>query len=301
MAQEFLKLPRMGFMGAEFPVERYRVKGGLRYHVHEYPHVPGGDIEKLGRKLYEIDATANFQSTMSQWPGLWPSRLNLLRSIFESGESGTLIIPSIGGLKCVATEWDQEFVAKVLSGERTEFKFIEDQESAFAFQKLVTIKVDSIPALSATVEAEFDRVGVPRPFTDELLATVNAVLAIADTAELYGMLLGAKIGMVASLCREFDQRIEQFQDPSNWAALEAMKDLWAATNELAGNVDGNAVTFAYYRVPVLMTIGDVATAIYGDTERATELLQLNPIENALAIQPDTQVRYVVNESLGQAA
>ena len=41
-----------------------------------------------------------------------------------------------------------------------------------------------------------------------------------------------------------------------------------------------------------MTIGQVAVAIYGDSSRAVELMQINPIEDALAIKSGTKLRYV---------
>lgn len=299
----FDNLPRASFSGAEFPVESVRVKGGLRYHVHEYPHIDGGDLEKLGRRLYEIEMRATFQSTGSDadghsfgnWGPIWPSRLALLRSLFDAKTTATLVIPTIGSIQACCIDWDQEMVAKMRSGENTTFRFIEDQESAFAFSKLVQVKTESLIAISDKVAIQFDRVGVPRSFTDQLLDAVNNVLAIADQVELFGMQVGAKLGLVAALCREFDQRIEQFQNPGNWLALDAMKDLWAATQELATNVDGDSVVFAFYEVKRQSTIAEIATAIYGSTERATELLQLNPIEDAFEVPARTQIRYVVDE------
>jgi hypothetical protein len=42
-----------------FPFRSYSIKGGMREHLHEFPH--GGIApEKLGRKLYEISVTGLF-------------------------------------------------------------------------------------------------------------------------------------------------------------------------------------------------------------------------------------------------
>lgn len=298
----FDNLPRASFNGVEFPVESVRVKGGLRHHVHEYPHIDGGDLEKLGRRLYEVEMRATFQTIIAangnsgfgSWGGsLWPGRLSLLQSIFDQGTTGTLVIPTIGGMQACCVEWDREAVAKVRSGESTSFKFIEDQASAFAFQNLIQVKPQSLDGMATAVQTEFDKAGIPKSLTDQLLGAVNVVLAVADQAELFGLEVAAKIDLVAQICREFDQRIEQFAHPENWAALDAMKDLWAATQELAGNVDGNAVVFAFFEVKKQSTIAEIATAIYGDSSRAVELLQLNAIEDAFAVPVGTQVRYQV--------
>lgn len=292
MPNAFENLPRAAFVGLEFPVESVRVRGGLRYHVHEYPHVPGGDLEKLGRKLYEVEMHANFQATFAKYPGLWPQRLEFLRTLFDAGTTGELVIPTIGPMQACATEWDQEMTARILSGEKATFKFIEDQESAFAFKELVSVDVAGLAALAADFEFQADKYQLDRSITDQLVDAVNAVLAVSDQIDAYGLLLAAKIGMVAALCNEFDQRVDAFGDPTRHPVLDAMKELWAASQSLAKNVQGTASSFALYEVKTPMTIGDVSTAIYGDTTHAIELLQLNPIENAFDIRPGTTVRYI---------
>lgn len=308
MATAFDNLPRAAFMGIEFPVKAMRVRGGLRYHVHEYPHVGGGDLEKLGRRLYEVEAQVTFQTISNAagvagfgaWGPIWPGRLALLRSVFEREETGTLIIPSIGAMRAACIDWDQELTAKMRSGEDATFKFIEDQEQAFAMMNMVSLDISSLSRNVEVFETKADDHGFPRTLTDELLGAVNAVLAIYDQADLAQMLIASKIGMVAALCKEFDSRVDAFKDPANWEVLEAMKDLWASAQALADNNE-EAVAFGAYRVPVLMTISEVATAIYGSTERSVELLQLNPIENAFEVKPETRVRYVLDETVKLAA
>lgn len=306
----FDSLPRASFSGVEFPIESCRVKGGIRYHVHEYPHIAGGDVEPLGRRLYEIEMRATFQAVVGatgvsgfgSWGGgIWPGRLALLRSIFEGQTSATLVIPTIGGITARCTEWDQEMVAKMRSGETATFRFIEDQATAFAFAKLVQVKTESLDVLSQAMSTEFDKAGIDRSLTDQLLDAVNVALGVVDQVELFGLEVAAKIGLVEQICREFDKRIEQFQNPANWAALDAMKDLWAAVQALAQNVDGDAVVFAFFEVKREATIGEIATAIYGDTSRAVELLQLNPIEDAFSVPVGTRVRYAVPDTQQKAA
>jgi len=278
--------------------------------VHEYPHVPGGDAEKLGRRLYEIEIVGNFQkvgfqqgqaSGFQAYGDLWPTRLALLRARFEAGETKDLVIPTIGVIQAFCSDWDQEMTNKLLSGEKTNFKFVEDQDLAFLVSKLLTVKVDSLQSKAEAFEVEAEKHGIDQSLSDQLVNAVNGVLAIADTAEAYGALLGAKIGMVAALCREFDQRIDAFSDPMNHPALEAMKELWFAADELARNVTGNESPIAIYEVQRQSTISQVAIAIYGSTDRAMELLQINPIEDAFSIPPGTKVKYLVEQTSLRAA
>jgi prophage DNA circulation protein len=285
-------LPRAAFSGLEFPVQAVRVIGGLRDHVHEYPHVPGGDPEKLGRKLYVVEFDSVFFNEAKAYPNLWPQRLKSLRDLFEAEVTAELMIPTIGPIQAYALDWDQEFTTKMLNGERVRIRFREDQESAFLAQRLVSVRVESLATLSGNFEIQADEYGIERPFTDELLAAVNSVLAIQDQAELFGQLLANKIQNVADLCREFDQRISAFNDPTAHPALEALKDLWVAANELARDTTAGDLVFLTYTVPRLMTISQIATAIYGDSSRAVELMQINPIEDAFAVKAGEKLRYV---------
>ncbi len=92
----FDALLRASFLDYPFPVQDIDVKGGLRDHVHEYPHAPGGAPEKLGRKLYEFTFTCPFLTGLRGYPKLWPETLATLRIFFEGQNTGDLVVPTIG-------------------------------------------------------------------------------------------------------------------------------------------------------------------------------------------------------------
>lgn len=224
----------MSFLGLEFPVESMRIRGGLRDHVHEYPHSPGGAPEKLGRRLYEIDITANFQTTFRKWPNLWPQRLYDLQRKFEAQETGDLVIPWMGTIQAYCVQWDREMTARILSGERAYFRFREDQNAAFLVDNLIEVSTQSLKAAGDRFNNEWvaeDR-GVRPTLFDQILDSVNSALALIDTGNAYISVVEAKLLGVVSLCREADQRLELFQRPEDNAMLEAMKQIWAAAVEL---------------------------------------------------------------------
>jgi len=279
-------LPRAGFQGLEFPVEKVAVRGGIRFHVHEYPHSPGGALEKLGRKPYEITMVANFQTTFRKWPGLWPKRLNDLSDLFEAETSDYLVIPAIGKMWCCCTDWDREMVAKILSGETTTFKFIEDSQDQFALQQLVQVNVESLPTNAQRFDTLTSALS-PRPsIFDQVLDAVNSVMAVIDQANVYGGLVESKILALANLCREADQRIE-LQSASNHAILDALHDLWSSAQKMMGDTMRTGGKLIKFRVPTKMSVSDVADFIYKDASRAVEILTLNPIDDAFAIPAGT--------------
>jgi prophage DNA circulation protein len=287
---DFAALPRAKFGEFEFPVESMRIKGGLRDHVHEYPHSPGGAPEKLGRKLYEIDVTSNFQTTFRAWPGLWPDRLHDLRDMFEKETTAALVIPTIGTIQAYCFEWDQEMAAKILSGEKATFKFREDQTSAFLVENFVQVSVQSMAAAGDRFAAEAAKQDPKIGIFDQITNAVNAGLALIDTANAYFGLVEAKILAVIQLCREADQRVSLFLDPSNNAMLEALKELWASATTLHENIMQKSSPLTTYTVPATMPVTQISTLIYGSTDRAMEILQLNPIENAFEVPGGMRLR-----------
>lgn len=306
-ADEFANRPRTSFAAIEFPVERYRLRGSIRHHVHIYAHVPGGDIEKLGRNLYEAEISALFLTSSTKYPNLWPDRLAALRELFEQEWTDWLVLPSIGKIKAVCTEWDQEFVAKILNGERATFRFMEDQSAAFLLDKLVNSATKTIDSSSAQLvtlaQAMNDALGPARArpdLFDVIQNTANQILGIRDQADLAGQLLGAKIGMLTALCNEADRTVEGLQHPEYYPTLEALKDLWDAARGLGEAIIGTPTTFRYFTTPTQMTAAQVAFEIYRDTSRTEDILNLNDISDAYAIPARTKIRYIPDES-AQAA
>lgn len=114
------------FNGITFPYVDYAVKGSIRHHTHEYPHEPGGVDEPLGRRLYEFSFTCEFDESMHGiFPGLYPNTLTTLFALFEAETVGDLVIPSVGTFSARCTDWDTRKVAKIRSGEKVNFRFLE--------------------------------------------------------------------------------------------------------------------------------------------------------------------------------
>ena len=207
------------------------------------------------------------------------------RELFEQETSADLMIPSIGPMFCMCREWDQEMTAKVLSGERATFKFIEDSSDSFLLNDLVSTP-KSLPTKASRLTNLSQTLPNPSIF-DSVLNAVNDVMAIVDQGNVYGGLLEAKILGLVALCREADQRIE-LQDATNHGILDALRDLWAAAKEILTDTQRTGGKIVKFRVPVTMSVIDVSALVYqGDTTRASEILNLNPIDDAFAIPGGT--------------
>jgi hypothetical protein len=305
-ANEFENRGKFSFAGIEFPVDRYRLGCSSRVHVHVYSHVPGGDIEKLGRDLYEAEVRVPFLTSATQYPGLWPGRLATLRRLFEADTTDYLVLPSVGRIKMMCKQWEQEFDARILNGEHATFRFVEDQSTAFLLDQLVTTTTKSIETTSVKLkglsdamrDAEGEKPG--DGLFDTILRTANDLIAIRDQVELGGLLLAAKIGMLTNLCAEADKTIQGFRDPQNFPVLDALKELWAAVVSLGDALLGPPTDFAFYDTPARMTVAQISTAIFGTSERTSDILDLNDIPNAYDVPARTHIRYIPDDQ-AQAA
>lgn len=321
----FDEFPRASFDGIEFPVTRTQVIGGLRDHVHEYPHAPGGAPEKLGRKLYTIRFSALFHNTFPTYPELYPQALSDLQDRFEDQVTSDLTIPNIGTIQAYCVNWDRTADAKARSGEAVELEFREDQSQAFLINGIVNVSgktlqsaqtqfiqamdpllnppntpqvlingnlVDGPPPRALTrAEALAQLTTRDADLINSILSAITSLLSIADQVELYGNLVEAKALAVVQLCESAHDSVRVFQNPVNHAALDALKQVWSTSQNIGKNATQQQGNILYYTIRITMSIGQVSTAIYGDQSRASELLQLNAIEDPFQIQKGTVLRY----------
>lgn len=316
MSTAFSKLQRAAFFEIQFPVRRMTVKGSLRYHVHEFPHAAGGAFENLERKLYEIHMTAPFMQRFRAYPNLWPKRLNDIRTLCETGQAGPLVIPTIGTIRARCVEWPEEMDAKVQSGVVVDFTFIEDQPSANLVSTIVSASEANVASATDAYNAELIAARASntgslfgtlsnsqvvaaasggRGFTPDILDVINdvaqQVFALKDQFDLEGQLLTAKVDRLAGLIEQADATVVGLQQPENYSLLDSLRNLWAANNQLAKDIQGQRAPLAVYPVPMVMSVSEVSVRLYGDNSQAVTLMQMNPIDDVLRIPVGTRIKY----------
>lgn len=298
------RLPPMSFAEFKFPVKRVSIKGSLRHHVHEYPHSPGGALEGLGRRLYEVTAEVSAQETFPRWPKLIEAMASI-RTFFEGGTIRELTIPHIGTIdaRCIAIE--EDVVARVRSGYDVRLTFLEDQDQAFLIDKLVTTSQELMPATETLrfLLAARDTTAL-LPGIDELARDA----ALQEEARLFDRLLslastigtlaregpaGQKAQEVLGLCSHIDARARTLNDPRMHAVLDAFHEVWASAREIAADARKRGRKTLQFAVPApgLMPITQVSTLLYGTSAKALELMRLNDLDDALQIRAGTLVNY----------
>lgn len=302
----FSQLPHASFDFRPFPVTKVVVKGSLRHHVHEYPKSPGGAPEKLGRKLYQVTMHAVFdKALLPPWnrngEDLWPGVLSELFDIFDEGVTSTLSIPTVGNIQAVCVNWSREMSVKARrSGEECELEFLEDESSAYLISNLINVRVGdlsqkgdllgSIVSFNPVVQT----ILVPRGPTifDQILGAIATALGFLNAIESVSALALLAVSAVVDAFQRLDDIYSAllFDDAANAALLEATLEAWAAAKRLQDDLlQREAVPLIQYQTPRIMTVGDVAADLYGDTTRAAEVMQLNALTDPLRIPTGTSL------------
>lgn len=291
----------MTFDGLPIPFKKLTIKGGLREHTHEFPHADGGKVEKLGRKLYTFNVNAIFLDEARGFTNLLNTVADL-RNKWEFGRTGELVIPNIGTILAVATNWTETLDAKMRSGEEVEIEFLEDEEfllkdvvSEAGYYDLVAadvalqLEVAKLPPAVDTGAAP--NIGGNVQQTPDLFAAladaVDAVAGFADQVELAGNQLEARVRKVQSLCERIDRSLDILNKPVNHRLLDAFQGVWEASVKLGANIVKATTGTILYKTPAPMSVSQVSVAVYGKTDRASEILRCNAIEDAFNIPAGT--------------
>lgn len=283
-----------------FLVERYTVRGGARVHTHEYRHTPGGQIEKLGRKLYIVEADVVFSTDARNYPSAWPGDLSDLRDRFDQLVTSDLVIPTIGTIQAMCLDWPIDTDFKRRDGERGRFVFQEDLNTALIANNVVQVNY-------ATLDAKFDDLVDESEVVDFDISVFEAIARAVDSISGLANDIEGGFGIVEQLdslvtsCQTLDATVDGFNDPTNWAVAKALRSLAVTAITLRKDVDRRSRPMFVYEVPRLMTIADVSVVIYGVTTRAAELLRMNEIDDPFRLPPGTGIRAYVPEAIKRAA
>jgi len=288
---------KAAFGDIEFPFVGLSIKGALDHHPHKYLHRPGAEVEGLGRRAYVFRFSCQFHNTAQSWPDLYPSRLSQLVSLCESEQTFPLYVPNLGReLPAKAINWDRSLLASVRSGESVEFEFLEDSTERYTADKLINFTQGAAPTQFEAVRFEVEQVsGVDGDTLDALDALSDELdkwLALKDLAEQQVAFQHARVDGLFTRCQEL-ARSPVLQTATAWLALEATLALWGTIAKLRNeSLDAARPLAGYTTERDRMSVIDVSMVLFGDPGHTIEILQLNDLDDAMAIPFGTDVRYL---------
>lgn len=276
------------------PYTSIEVVGELRDYVHEYPGVNGGSAEKLGRKLYTVNVKARFDVAIGgeykkAWPdGIWPAAINYLFADFELGITQPTDLPAVGTVPMYCTNWTRLLDVKCRSGEEVTLKFREDQDSSAFTLNILKIPTTALPQRLGDFEGKMPPKG-PSLF-DKIRDGVNSILAIRDTAQMWRGVLIAKIEAVRALFEEADATLDELKGAGNAELIRAFQRLWESVVDLGENITGIGKLLTYV-LPADMSAVEVSKTLYGNSTMATDIVELNNVEDASLIPAGKTIKY----------
>lgn len=279
-----------------------------RIEVHEYRWTSGGKTEDHGHKLYTFRFSAVFTNDKRYKPPLFPDTLNGLRALFAERRIGELVIPDVGKVLCKISDWSERHEGDKRRSATADIEFLEEESNRFLAASSSQIqtsalqaKTDQWAAIVKNTKTQtaptFQNVDFTTPderafdLFDQITGAANQLLAFRDQSLLYSELLASKIDSLTGMLREANS-LTFFNNPMKSDVLFALKELWAATLEIARVKENDAGAPKKYTVVQTMTVSQVAAAIYGSTERAGDLLGLNDFPDAMRITAGTRVTYL---------
>lgn len=286
--------PRASFNGLEFLYQTVEITGSLDHHIHKYIHRPGGEVESLGRHLYEVSFAIQFDANVKAIRNFYPQRLAELISVFETEGTYDLVIPTRGvrAMKAKATKWSTNFTAKIRSGEAVKFTFLEDGTDQFSAYAIVQVASQDLYTLAWTARTKAALHGKPGLF-DQLLAAIQKLDELRAQEELWAYKVQVQILSVLDVCDKLMRTADIFNDPIYVDTYLAFQEVFAAAIRIQTDVMGTARIVDKYFNTVDRGVTELALAIYGDTMHVEDVLQCNSFSNALHIPAGTIVNYYV--------
>lgn len=287
------------FDGILFPVSSITAVGALRHALHEYPHTPGGDPEKLGRKSYVIRMACIFADIdgpiREKYPDLYPNGLKNLRATLDEGKTADLVIPTIGKIKAFGTGWNQQWSAKNLSGEDLEVEWLEDQTSDF----LISDPAFEIGANDVVAKAKVVRFLVSQEdfepsvmdLFDALSNTVGEFQRARDQVGRQIAAIESKVRKVETACKTLKALANPLKQAEFVRLTSAVSDVQYAAVVTAQALAAPILTVLTYVVSWTMSVTELAIQIYKDASRAVDILKMNEFADALRIPAGTKVKY----------
>lgn len=292
-------LPKASFDKIEFPFTSRSATLEARTHVHEYPKMAGGYVEKLGRKLWSFVFEVPFHTTFERFPDLYPGRLTALTERCARLDTATLLVPEIGEIRCILTRIDRKRQGRIHSGEDATLSFLEDDLEPF--------RRTTVPASAASLQEAGEKVTFGKTFVvssdltgatieqadrglDGLLNIVDFIGSIRDQTTLFGLQARGKLSDLLRLSRHLH---ELLQGPVDLEPLrQGLRDLWLAGLRLQNDLnDANTTAqIRSYVAPTTLSVGQIAQRLYGNAARGGEVLALNSrIADPFAVPAGTRL------------
>lgn len=295
-----------------FPVHKIRQDGANRVIERERPYRAGAKLDNTGSKAVTFTFECVFHNSIQE-PGLatfnnqlslYPEALNELIKIFDDGQTGDLIVPTIGRVRAKALDYQRIEDAEHPDGATLMLVFKVDNEDSVDARSL---KAPTFNAQGArmTAKATFDTESVAvsgngmaslRTAASQLEAAINAPGDALDDIRIQANAVRHSIEQVkdAFVDRSKEGR-DLLTDPTSNDAVRALADLADTTARVSSAARGG-------RPPLISVVATRPTSlqevaiVFGQS--FSDLLAINSqIPNSLFLPINTIIKILANDTV----
>jgi len=198
-----------------FPVVDISESGGKRIVQHQRPHRQGAKLEDTGSKPRSWTVTAIFnnsiQEAVQNGVPLYPQRLRQILKSFDTAETGTLVLPTVGKVRARPETYERKESPEQQDTASLTLTFIEDNEES----------LDRAALNPPSVVATLLKIAQQTTFTLQRNGISDTGLSLTEfAAEIEGLLLapGRSVADLGAVVRSHRRAIQRMIDAATTAA-----------------------------------------------------------------------------------
>jgi hypothetical protein len=200
-----------------FPVLDINETGGKRIVQHQRPHRLGAKLEDTGAKARQWTVTALFnnsiQEAVQNGVPLYPQRLRQILKSFDTAETGTLVLPTVGKVRARPETYERKETPEQQDTATLTLTFVEDNEES----------LDRAAMNPPSVVATLRKLAEQTVFTQHRNGISDSGLSLVEfAAEVEGLLLapGRGVADLGAVVRGHRRAISRMIDAATTAADE---------------------------------------------------------------------------------
>lgn len=269
--------------------------GGNRIVQRERPYRDGAKLDDTGSKAKTWNITALFdngitEEGLDESKLLYPTVLNEMISSFDIHETGDLVVPTRGRVRCRAETYQREETETDRDDARCVFTFVEDNEDNVGSQQFeqMTINASSIrlaerTTFSMTSEGVWSSsLAELNEFASELEGIASFPGdTVANVDSQCSIVIGAANRVIRAFSRENEENMDLLNDPELSMAqrkLEETKDM--VSRATAEAFKGRPRIVPYF----VQNDTDIFTIAASLNQNSMDLMDINPGVDAFYIQ-----------------
>jgi prophage DNA circulation protein len=275
------------FKGVRFEVVSTEDTFGRALIVAEYPGRDGGHVADEGGKPRRVRLSAIF------WGPSYQTDLRLLLDALADPGPGDLVHPVWGTLQASAESWTVRQATEPTDEAAVDIAWVEEgfqgglawlPQTPAALLQLATVRLGRVTALAPAAPSALAQI---RGF---LQSVRNFLARVTNSSNLTAVRAATQLLVeVQTTAQSVLDAVRTLQDPNTQPFIRESKRLVRTCNELGAASAGSAPAWTTYVAPCWTMARLIAHELYGNANRAAEIVEANALRDPARIAPGSRL------------